>query len=450
MSSQVYVGNKYALTFPVMCDGYLRIDYSDNVAAQDYGIFDHEDSFTVEAIITPFDINGAGWKIASHAASKGNNPAGTTGVSDSIKTMPTVQEYNMTATNHQSHKYRPEANRITDKMMVFYNGSVQLYLQNATLTTHNQPAEYKIGMAVVAGSTSDTLLSDISIASSLEHTGEGTVFHGEDSRVKYEPFSFTDATCDTDTTAGSGSSFGGNPRIIQHNANAKIVAGLTVYGKGIPAGATIASITSSTLFVLSADVTETLTNTTLTFGLTVDAHIGGQATFTYNGGPYADAWFSPKQELFVRDGQTFTSIGTVNAAANNTKTVTLDAAVAADLDDKELYTHTNREALYLANSFHIAWSFHVATGNMTIYLNGERIATKKHSNAAASAFDFSFEAEDCYMGQDPNTGTSTQFMGKMHEFAILDGYKTEFNSVFTLAPNYNKTLLYYRFEEAGL
>ena len=39
---------------------------------------------SIPAIITPFDINGAGWKIASHAASKGNDPAGTTGVSDSI------------------------------------------------------------------------------------------------------------------------------------------------------------------------------------------------------------------------------------------------------------------------------------------------------------------------------------------------------------------------------
>ena len=60
MSSQLYIGEKNALTFPVMCDGYLKIDYSDEVATQDYGFFSHADSFTVEAIITPFDINGTG------------------------------------------------------------------------------------------------------------------------------------------------------------------------------------------------------------------------------------------------------------------------------------------------------------------------------------------------------------------------------------------------------
>ena len=423
-----------------MCDGYLQIDYSDNVANQHYGIFNHDDSFTAEAIITPFDINGSGWKIASHDALKGNNPAGPTGVSDSIKTMPTVQEYSTTVTNYQSHKYRPEANRITDKMMIFYNSSVQLFLQNATVTTHNQPSEYKIGMTVKAGSVSDTLLSDIEIGSSLGHTGEGFVFHGEDSVVKYEPISFTDNTCDlVDTDA-----------TVTHDANNKIVAGLAVYGEGIPAGATIASITDATHFELSAAATAAKTNATLTFGLVVDAHTGGQATFTYKGSHNADDYFLPKQELFVRDGQTFTSIGTVNSAASGSKTVTLDAVVAADLDNKELYTHINREALYLINSFHIAWAFDLSTGNMTIYLNGQKVASKKHSNAAASNFDFDIDAEDCYMGQDPNTGTSTQFMGQMHEFAFLDGYKTEYNSLFTLAPNFAKTLLYYRFEEAGL
>jgi|GEM_PF-5563747 len=369
MSSQVYVGNKYALTFPVMCDGYLKIDYSDNVATQDYGIFNHDDSFTVEAIITPFDINGFGFKLAGS-----NSPASTVGVVDSIKTMPTVQEYNMTDSNMQSHVYRPEANRITDKMMIFYNGSVQLYLQNATVTTHNQPAEYKIGMDVTAGSVSDTLLSDIAIGSSLEHTGEGAVFHGEDSVVKY----------------------------VAASAN-------------------------------------------------VNTHTAGSDEFVHNGANGADDHFWVGQELFTLSGQTFTSIGKVNSVTSDlSKVVELDAVVAADLDGQALYTHANREALYLANSFHIAWAFNLASGNMAIYLNGQRIATKKHSNATASSFDFSFVAEDSYMGQDPNTGTPTQFMGQMHEIAFIEGYKTEYNSLFTLAPNFNKTLLYYRFEEVSL
>ena len=78
--------------------------------------------------------------------------------------------------------------------------------------------------------------------------------------------SFTDATCDTVNTDTT----------VQHNANVLFVAGLNVFGTGIPAGATIASITDSTHFELSAPATvsthgdtHTLTFTT-TEWITVD------------------------------------------------------------------------------------------------------------------------------------------------------------------------------------
>ena len=182
----------------------------------------------------------------------------------------------------------------------------------------------------------------------------------------------------------------------------------------------------------------------------MDAHQEDRLIYLSMGGIMQMIIFCLSKNYSLEMGKPLLQLGTVNSAASGSKTVTLDAVVAADLDNKELYTHINREALYLINSFHIAWAFDLSTGNMTIYLNGQKVASKKHSNAAASNFDFDIDAEDCYMGQDPNTGTSTQFMGQMHEFAFLDGYKTEYNSLFTLAPNFAKTLLYYRFEEAGL
>ena len=67
--------------------------------------------------------------------------------------------------------------------------------------------------------------------------------------------SFTDATCDT--TSGDAT--------INHDANAHIVAGLSVSGTGIPVGATILSITNTTTFELSANATASNDNTTLTF-----------------------------------------------------------------------------------------------------------------------------------------------------------------------------------------
>jgi len=66
---------------------------------------------------------------------------------------------------------------------------------------------------------------------------------------------FTDATCDYN-----------NDPTITHDANASIIAGLSVSGTGIPAGATISSITDSTHFELSASTTGgSVTNGTLTF-----------------------------------------------------------------------------------------------------------------------------------------------------------------------------------------
>ena len=75
--------------------------------------------------------------------------------------------------------------------------------------------------------------------------------------------SFTDATCDTTNTSTT----------VTHDANAKIVVGLSVSGTGIPSGAKVASIVSSTSFTLSAAATATNSNQTLTFNNNVAVNI---------------------------------------------------------------------------------------------------------------------------------------------------------------------------------
>lgn len=67
---------------------------------------------------------------------------------------------------------------------------------------------------------------------------------------------FTDATCDT----ASGDA------TVTHDANAQIIAGLSVSGTGVRDGSHIASITDSTHFELSKTATANGTNVTLTFG----------------------------------------------------------------------------------------------------------------------------------------------------------------------------------------
>ena len=78
---------------------------------------------------------------------------------------------------------------------------------------------------------------------------------------------FTDATCDTDSSAGSGSSFGSNPKIIQMDSTANVKIGMTVSGTGIQAGSIVTQIDSATLFRINLDTTATNTNVTLTFTL---------------------------------------------------------------------------------------------------------------------------------------------------------------------------------------
>ena len=69
------------------------------------------------------------------------------------------------------------------------------------------------------------------------------------------PITFTQGSC----------SYNNDPTIT-HGANANIVAGLLVTGTGIPAGATVASVTDSTHFELSASTTGgSLSSQTLTF-----------------------------------------------------------------------------------------------------------------------------------------------------------------------------------------
>ena len=59
----VYVGDTKSLVFPMLCDGYIKQVYSDkNPADQDLevrgGLWGQTTPFTIEAIITPYDVNG--------------------------------------------------------------------------------------------------------------------------------------------------------------------------------------------------------------------------------------------------------------------------------------------------------------------------------------------------------------------------------------------------------
>ena len=102
---RIYAGNKKALVFPIMGDGYVHLDYSKHIPkgpdavdndgdgladAQNnagigidetdddddakYGLWSLADSFTMEGIITPFDVNGFGHRLTADYISGGGTP----------------------------------------------------------------------------------------------------------------------------------------------------------------------------------------------------------------------------------------------------------------------------------------------------------------------------------------------------------------------------------------
>jgi len=101
------------------------------------------------------------------------------------------------------------------------------------------------------------------------------------SNISNDGVSFTNATCDYD-----------DDQTITHDADARIVAGLSVSGTGIPAGAYILSITSTTEFELSIATTGgAVSNGTLTFKSQLDEYIPGTTNNITSVGGYGIAYF---------------------------------------------------------------------------------------------------------------------------------------------------------------
>jgi hypothetical protein len=125
---------------------------------------------------------------------------------------------------------------------------------------------------------------------------------------------FTDATCD----------YNDDPTIT-HDANTRILAGMTVSGTGIPAGATVASVTSTTVFELSASTTTgSVTNGTLTFAagniqIPSQNVVSYGKKFTVAGTPHYDPFngFTNSTTLHSAVVDTATSLGLSSAPGSS-------------------------------------------------------------------------------------------------------------------------------------
>ena len=159
---EVLTGKQRALVFPVMCNGHVEIDYSDNIVDSEgdssttndvgYGLWSHEGSFTFEAIVTPYEINGYG----TYSSQSAINP-------NSKKVMPALSQTvysGGTEANYQSEKYLSRTARLTHEMMLFYNTNFQISLVNSTVHNENEPARYKIRVRLKLGSSTETYTTE--------------------------------------------------------------------------------------------------------------------------------------------------------------------------------------------------------------------------------------------------------------------------------------------------
>jgi len=160
-----YAGNLYKLVFPLLSSGYLNLDYDVSVTqiegttgtvggsgdntgtptsttmsdVRNRSPWNNTGAFTIECIITPYDVNGS--------AKYDNSEFG---VLDSTKTAPYPSDslssrastYESTSILGTSSSTKYTTSPL--KLMIFHNANVQLYLENTTDNSYNQPAEYKV------------------------------------------------------------------------------------------------------------------------------------------------------------------------------------------------------------------------------------------------------------------------------------------------------------------
>lgn len=365
----VLIGKQRGLIFPVMCNGHVRIDYSDNVPNNDdigYGIFGYTGSFTFESIITPYDINGFGQYSAT------SRPT----INPTQKTMPTVIFSNASSADFQSNEYMPIANRLVHEMNIFSSTNFIISLVNSTVHNENQPAEYKIKTVLKIAGTDYTTTTDATVINS--NLGVGFIHDG---------------------TTASNDGFDREGRVTH-------VVGGTTDG------------TNST--------------TTVPVASTAKFHVG--------------------QEVFTRDGFTFTSLGTI-ASINSGVSIVLNSAPSSSIGSSvNIFIHTYKDPSYINNQFHIACTYDDVSKQVSIYLDS--ILVKQAVLSVSS--DFSMAQEDYFIGASSNNATGTesaiankQFMGEMHEMSMVNTVKKKF---FTnnLLPNLDDTLFYFRFEEVDV
>jgi len=175
-----YVGEKKALTFPILSDAYIQLTYDDynppNTSLENrLGMWSHTKGFTIEAIITPYDINGFGTHDGYNASVNGvMSPYSPPTVGEKWND-PASWDYGRYS---QSEQHTSTSDRVGKKLMLFANTNLEFYLKNDS-ANNREPSSYKLGMKLIASDgnnmITETLESTKAIFTESSQYVQGTV-----------------------------------------------------------------------------------------------------------------------------------------------------------------------------------------------------------------------------------------------------------------------------------
>lgn len=390
MSYSVFVGKQKSLVFPIMCNGFLTIDYAKNVpdattsadTSDDipYGIWAHKGSFTFESIITPYDVNGYGTYTSNQTHLD---------ITTVKQVFPAPAHGSVGSSQKEGENYLSRANRLNHEMAIFHSSNFQVFLVNDTLHNFNNPSKYKIVVKLKLGNNSiETFTSPVVIQSVTD---------------KYVKYSSSDDLNGLDANG--------------RNAFIKIGDATSL------TGTTIAGTFVAHSRLMNGDIQDIYIKSGVNYLRmgTINSHSTSNIVLTTNSGDYAthEAIVDAGCEVFIegeRDAAYACNLFHVACTYDDT-----DKRISIFLDGNLVFTGTS------SNSE----TFEFSRENMHIGANGQG----SHAGVSGGA-----------TGSN-SASTNQQFMGEMHEMSFLNIIRPQFSSITNLTPNYANTLFYFRFEE---
>jgi hypothetical protein len=464
---KILTGKQRGLVFPVMCNGHLKIDYSDNVPNSTYdlgyGLFSHEDSFTLETVLTPFDVNGDGQATATEEFNGKDRPSEIVDATcDYTTSARTIIDMDSTAKLKVGMRVVNATDFAEETFISQITSATRITISRDSVTSSNRTNArvYFVNPASQKVMPSPPTVS-LSAGSSITQTNyQSSRYLTNAARISHEMMIFS-------SNGLSLSLLNNTNTNVNQPAEYKLKVAITI-------GTTTTTLTSNNIITANSGRQFFYNDASDKVGFDSNGLLQYKKIATFDNFNGSDAHsplvnqistngtkkVSVGEVVYVKDGFDFVSLGRVTAVNASSLGVT-DGSHTASISSTttDLYLPIERDAAYINQQFHIGCSFNASNKSINLFLNGKKLklfdSGGSQTNAISGTGTFSFGASDIYIGATGGSvgaGSSTtnkQFMGVLHELSVVNKPRKSF-SIRNLLPNYDDTLLYLRFEEIDI